>query len=144
MLRAVFDTVVFVRALINPNGLWGGLVFGHADRYRLVVSSPVLREIMEVLRRPELAAKSKSLAALEARRIIDLLARAEVVDIRPIPPVSRDPQDDKFLATAEAAGADYLVSEDQDLLVLGDYRSIRIVDAATFLGLLERGPEADS
>lgn len=75
MLRTVLDTVVFVRALINPRGLWGRLVFEHADRYRLVVSPPVLREIVEVLRRPELTAKSRRLAALEARRIIDLLAR---------------------------------------------------------------------
>lgn len=66
------------------------------------------------------------------------------MDIRPIAPVSRDPQDDKFLATAEAAGANYLVSEDKDLLVLGDYRGTRIVNAATFLGVLERGQEADS
>ena len=35
------------------------------------------------------------------------------------PQVSRDPKDDKFLATAVASEADYVVSEDRDLLDLG-------------------------
>ncbi|MGH2534243.1 MAG: putative toxin-antitoxin system toxin component, PIN family [Thermomicrobiales bacterium] len=52
------------------------------------------------------------------------------------PPISRDPNDDKFLATALAAHADFLVTEDNDLLVLGDYQGVRIVDARTFLSLL--------
>jgi predicted nucleic acid-binding protein len=51
--------------------------------------------------------------------------------------VSRDPKDDVFLATAKAGHATYLVTEDNDLLVLGSYEGTRIVDAATFLRLLE-------
>jgi predicted nucleic acid-binding protein len=35
-----------------------------------------------------------------------------------IPQVTRDPKDDKFLATATAGEAGYLVSEDPDLLDL--------------------------
>ena len=41
-------------------------------------------------------------------------------------------------ALALLAGAAYLVSEDQDLLVLGEYEGVRIVDAVTFLDLLKR------
>jgi len=46
-------------------------------------------------------------------------------------------KDDIFLVAAAAAHADYLVSEDNDLLVLGEYAGVRIVDAATFLAILE-------
>ena len=49
MLRVVFDTVIFVRALINPHGIWGRLIFQHADAYTLVISPPVVAEILEVL-----------------------------------------------------------------------------------------------
>ena len=49
----------------------------------------------------------------------------------------RDPKDDKFLATCLAAGADYLVSEDDDLLVLGEHAGTRILDAKAFLAILE-------
>ena len=56
-----------------------------------------------------------------------------------LPAMSRDAKDDKVLAVAQVAGADYLVSEDQDLLTLVEYEGTRIVDARTFLApLLDR------
>lgn len=137
MLRVVFDTVVFVRSLINPHGRWGRLVFAYSQDYQLVVSEPVVTEILEVLHRPELRAKFRSLENLDVGAVIELLGQAAVVDVQSIAPISRDPKDDKFLATAEAAGADYLVSEDDDLLVLKEYRGTKIIDAAAFLAVLE-------
>jgi hypothetical protein len=41
-----------VRALINPHGIWGRLVFQRATAYALIISPPV-EEILEVLHRPE-------------------------------------------------------------------------------------------
>ncbi len=134
--RVVFDTVIFVRSLINRSGLWGRLVFTHGERYRLVISEPIVVEILEVLRRPELTRKYRGVASANLETILGILASAEIVIVDEIPAVSRDPKDDKFLATAALAGADYLVSEDQDLLVLQEYNGVRIVDAATFLNLL--------
>lgn len=137
MPRVVFDTVVFVRCLINPRGIWGRLVFEYAKAYRLVVSEPVLVEILEVIRRPEISDKFRSSAGLNVREVLAILADAEVVDAGAIVRVSRDPEDDKFLATALAAGADYLVSEDGDLLDIGRYQGVTIINAAAFLHILE-------
>ena len=49
---------------------------------------------------------------------------------------SRDPTDDKFLAAAVEANADYLVTGDKDLLTLRTYRDVRIVTPAVFRRLL--------
>jgi len=135
--RVVFDTVIFVRSLINRSGLWGRLVFTHGKRYRLVTSEPIAVEILEVLHRPELTRKYRGAANANLQTILDILAHAEIVIVDEIPVVSRNPKDDKFLATAALAGAEYLVSEDQDLLMLQEYSGVRIVDAATFLDLLD-------
>ncbi len=137
MLRAVFDTVVFVRGLINPHSRWGRAVFMRSHQYRLFLSRPVIMEILDVLHRPELTAKFRSLTGMDLARVIDILGQAEIVEAPAIPAVSRDAKDDKFLATALAAGAEYLVTEDEDLLVIGEYEGVRIVDAATFLTILE-------
>jgi putative PIN family toxin of toxin-antitoxin system len=137
MPRAVFDTVVFVRALINPHGIWGRLIFQHTTAYALIISPPVVEEILEVLHRPELTRRFRSVAGLDLTRIVDILDRAEAVAIDDVPPVSRDPKDDKFLATAIAARADYIVTEDNDLLVLGAHQGIQIVTAGQFLAILE-------
>jgi uncharacterized protein len=137
MYSVVLDTVVFVRSLINPHGLWGQLVFQHASSYRLILSKPVAQEVLEVLHRPELTRKFRSLAHMDTHRVISLLAQAESVKVRTVPALSRDPKDNKFLATAAAGKADYLVSEDEDLLILKEYKGVQIIDAQSFLRVLE-------
>ena len=137
MLRVIFDTVIFVRALMNPYGAFGRLVFEHRDRYQLVVSEPVVRELIDVLHRPELTRKFRSLEGLNVAEVLRVIDEADSVPITDVPSISRDPKDDVFLATARLAGADYLVSEDNDLLVLGAYHGTEIVTAAAFLRVLD-------
>ncbi len=140
-MKVVFDTVVFVRSLINPYSRWGSAVFRHADYYTLFLSRPILEEILDVLRRPELTRKFRSLEQMDTARVIEILGQARVVEVAEMPRASRDPKDDKFLATARAAGAEYLLSEDQDLLVLGEYEGVKIVDTTAFLRVLEQGEQ---
>ena len=135
--RVVFDTVVFVRGLINPWSVWGRLLFRHAAGYRLMVSRLVVIELLEVLARPEITRKFRQVAGLDRDRVIAIVSQAESVELTSILPVSRDPNDDKFLATARAARADYLVSEDRDLLVLAEYQGTKIINAMQFMQILE-------
>lgn len=133
----VLDTVVFVRALINPFSAGGRLTFQYSDRYRLVVSKPLLQEVLEVLGRPEITKKFRSLQKMDIARILDVVSQAEAADVREIPSVSRDINDDMVLATAKAGHADYIVSQDKDLLDLGEYDGIQVVDYLKFIGVLE-------
>lgn len=141
MIRAVFDTVEFVRAVINPNGMWGRLVFEHGHKYELVVSAQIVREVLEVVQRPRIASRARGNRQVSVERLEQILCAATQVVVTDIQPVSRDPKDDVFLATARVAGADYLVSEDDDLLVLGTHGDVKIVTGAQFLGLLERAAD---
>jgi uncharacterized protein len=134
--KVVLDTVVLVRSLINPFGRWGELVFEHGDRYDLVLSEPIVRELLEVLHRPELVRKYRTLPERDMHAMLDVLSRAQLVEVTHIPRVSRDPKDDAFLATARAAGADYLATEDDDLLVLHAYEGTKIVSAVDLLAIL--------
>lgn len=137
MVKVVFDTVVFVRSLINPNSWWGKILFTYSNSYRLFVSKPVLQEIFEVLQRPEITSLFHTIEGLDKDKIIQIVSEAEVVEIRDVPKVSRDPKDNIFLATAKAANANYLVSADRDLLDLKDYEDIQIIGAEIFLKLLQ-------
>jgi uncharacterized protein len=137
MLRVVLDTVIFVRALINPTGRWGTILFDYADCYSLVVSPPLLAELLEVLARPRVRRKFTQLGGRWEERILELLAEQELVELASIPSVARDPNDDKFLATAVAGRATYVVSEDEDLLVLGEYQNVKIIDGLAFIHILE-------
>ncbi|HUG15779.1 MAG TPA: putative toxin-antitoxin system toxin component, PIN family [Thermomicrobiales bacterium] len=142
-MRVVFDTVVFVRGLINPFSVWGRLVFDCSADYLLIVSTPVLIEYLEVIQRPELTRKYRSVATRDPRAILDRLATAEVVQIADIPAVSRDPKDDPILATALAGSANFIVSEDRDLLDLDSHDGIPIVTARSFLNVIEAADRAE-
>jgi predicted nucleic acid-binding protein len=66
MIKAVFDTDVFLGALTNPHSRWNRLLDELTDGYELVLSSAIVREVLEVLHRPRLRAKFPTL--LEARK----------------------------------------------------------------------------
>ena len=136
MARVVLDTVVLVRGLINPHGVWGRLVFERAGDYRLVVSPPLLSEYLEVIARPELTRKFRSLPH-HLRDLLDLLAQAEIATFETLPPFDRDSHDAHVLATALHGAADYLISADNDLLDLGAYAGIPVLSAPAFLRILE-------
>ena len=52
--------------------------------------------------------------------------------------VKKDPEDNKFIACAIEGEADYIVSGDGHLLSLKHYKGIQIVDANSFLKVLEK------
>lgn len=136
VISVVLDTMIFVRALLNPLGLCGKILFQHKSSYSLYLSSPLAEEIREVIVRPELSKKFRRLTPAINAEFSRLLDTARLVQPPEIPPRSRDPKDDKVLALAQAADADYLVTDDQDLLVLQTHAGARIVAPAAFLHLL--------
>jgi uncharacterized protein len=72
----------------------------------------------------------------------DLLDIADVVQAPAPTPgaVPRDPDDDKIIACAVAAGAQYLVSRDRDLLSLASYAGVSIIAPEEFLHLVRAQP----
>jgi len=136
MIRVVFDTVIFVRCLINPYSYWGKLVFQYSDKYQMFVSQTTVAEILEVLHRPELTNKFKTLKNFDTATVIDILGKASSVEAFEISSASRDSKDDKFLAAALAADAQFLVTEDKDLLDLRQYQDTKIINAEAFIEIL--------
>lgn len=141
MLKAVFDTVIFVRALLDSHSFAGRLIFEHLEDYQLILSPEVIEEILEVLGRKEILERFhlRNINYPEAMaHLIKSMNRAEIIQIGKIHSISRDPKDDKFLATARMGECDYLVTEDEDLLVLKKYKGIKIINTATFLKILSK------
>ena len=135
MLRIVLDTNIFVRALLNRRSVWAQLVNMFGAEHILILSQPILAEVEAVLVRPELRRKYDPTRGWNKTDILAIARSAELVVPADIPATCRDPNDDKFLATALSGRADYLVSEDNDLLVLERFGQTRIVNASTFLNL---------
>lgn len=137
VIRVVLDTVVFVRALINPKSICGRLAFDLCNHYVLITSPAVLREVLEVINRVEMRLKSPNFVKVPFDQVLSYLARAEVVNPELRIKICRDPNDDKFIEAAVAGKARYLVTEDQDLLVLHQYKEVQMVNCSYFVGLIE-------
>jgi putative PIN family toxin of toxin-antitoxin system len=130
-LRCVFDTNVIVSA-----ALIGGYVprgaFDHAlDEGMILISAPVLLELAEVLSRPKL---NKYLTEEQRMRfLVALLKETALIEITETVTDCRDAKDNKFLELAVCGDADYIVSGDEDLIVLNPFRGIHVLTPREFL-----------
>jgi putative PIN family toxin of toxin-antitoxin system len=105
---------------------------------RLVVSEEILQETAGVLLRQGRIRQRYRYSDEDVIKYCQELARfATVVSDAPqIRVVPRDPDDDMIIASALAAGADYIVTRDKDLLSLRKHKDISIMTPEEFLQVL--------
>ena len=130
-MRAVVDTNVLLSAL-----LWQGTPHLLIEQFRAgaltLISSPsLLAELVEVMNRPKFQVILVRLGTDPEHMHRELCRLAEIIDPPPLPaPVSRDLSDDAVLALAAASQADLIITGDADLLELGSYAGIPIINPA--------------
>lgn len=136
--KAVLDTNVLVSGLMGGDGPPQQILDAWLHkRFTLVTSPYLVAELTHVLSYPKIADRIELGEAEIDAILAALLSQAEVVpgnlELRG---VTRDAKDDAVVACAVEASADYIVSGDQDLLVLGVYEGVRVITPAQFLALL--------
>lgn len=139
MVRAVLDANVFVSAAIRPEGPPGRIVeqFLRTDAFTLVLSDAIVDEAMQALAYPKVR-RCVRRGLDPALWMEDLVLLADFVsDIASVPAVSKDPDDDKYLAAAIAGRASFVVTGDPHLLTVGEHEGVRIVTPRAFLDFLE-------
>ena len=135
----IIDTNIFISALIaktkgNPKAIINAF---EEERFLLVVSPLLLKELEETVKGPEL---SQVISLSDAFNLIALIEiKAKIV--HPTPQkikLSRDPKDNIVLEAAFACHPKpaYIVSGDNDLLVLKKFHNIPIIPPAEFIKLL--------
>jgi putative PIN family toxin of toxin-antitoxin system len=120
---AVFDCVVLLQAAISKKGpAFACMELVRIGQVQIFLSSDALAEITDVLNRPKLRRKFKSLTPEVAANFLrDLSNHAEFLPEVPDTFVyPRDPDDEPYVNLAVTAGVRYLVTWDNDLLDLMD------------------------
>ena len=136
----VFDASTLVSAAIRQGSVPDRAIRHALRTGQVAMSAGVMAELLDVLYRPRLA---RFIDPGQRVELLDLLDRLGVM-VAPVTPVTdcRDEKDNKYLELALAAGADTIVSSDQDLLVLHPWRGVRILRPAAYLAATaERGEE---
>jgi putative PIN family toxin of toxin-antitoxin system len=132
MNRVVLDTNVIVSALLVPAGTQASvLLLALQGRVALYISSPVIDEYEEVLRRPRLKLQPRQIqeALAAIREVAHLVARTQTLSI------STHESDNRFLECAEAARADYLVTGNTRHFPQS-HKTTKIVTGRQFLDIL--------
>ena len=128
-MKVVFDSNILISALVFPGG------HGEAalrriveERDQLVISKPILDELLGVLAR-KFARDAEELA--HAAIFLSELG----ISVRPRRRlrVVKDDPDNRILECAVAARARAIVTGDKALLALGEYRNIRILSLREYL-----------
>ncbi len=133
MARAVLDTNVFVSALISGGKPRELLRKGIANELTIVTSKEILGELVSVLSRPVFDMNEDEIR----RIIIDIIQISEIITpTSKFIVVKEDPDDDIFLNVAYDGRADYIVSGDKHLLLLGEFKGAKIVSVKEMLNIL--------
>ncbi len=105
-------------------------------QFQLYFAQELLTECLNVLSRPKF---TQQVELMEIARTLKLIQdKCVFVELPPkIPSVCRDPTDDAYLACAKIAQCNFIVTGDADLLSLGTYENIQIIEPAQFLLILE-------
>jgi hypothetical protein len=139
MIRAVLDANVLVSAAINPTGTPARLVaLWRAERFAVVVSDALMRELYEVLHYPKILVRHGWTEA-QLRSFVGELAHYAIrtAGRLTLTVIADDPPDNRYLECAVEGEADFLVSGDQLLLNLGDYQGVQILTPRAFLDVLQ-------
>jgi putative PIN family toxin of toxin-antitoxin system len=103
--------------------------------YRIVYKPRLLDELDAVLSRPKFASRLTQHNNIVRRLLVeDYSELADVVTTLPIDAItSRDADDDEVLACAISGDCEIIVTGDDDLLVLNEYRGIRILRTSALI-----------
>jgi putative PIN family toxin of toxin-antitoxin system len=128
-VKAVFDTNILIAAFLTEGICAKLLIRARKREFDLILCDGILDEFKRVL------TKKFTTSPQETSEALIVLSEAALKihgPIELISPICRDSDDDLILACAIDAIADYVVTGDEDLLVLKNYKEISIVTPREF------------
>src|SRR3954452_23606716 len=140
--RLIIDTNTIVSAYLSP-GNFASLLLStwKEDRFQWIQTPQTFLELEIVLNREHFRTKY-GVRSDDVAELLETIAKG-VDMVIPLPPdrlpiLCRDPKDDIFLSAAFGGSCDYLVTGDQDLLVLKSRKELGNMEIVTVREFLER------
>ncbi len=133
--RVVLDTNILISSVLikfgNPRKIFEKFLNGE---FILIESEEMLAEIRDVLFRP----KFNYISLIEKENFIkNLLSLCNIVEPKQkIDIIKDDPDDNIILECALEGNADYIISGDEHLLGLKEFKGIKIISPKEFLNIL--------
>lgn len=140
MIRAVIDANVLVPGLIGSKTDPGRIVDAwNVGRFEVIASDHLIGEVARTLEKAYF--RDRYPLFLRQRTVSILRRQAVLVQITvQVHGIAAHEEDDLVLTTAVSGRANVLVTGDRQLLKLGTYEGVEILNPRAFLGLLQSDP----
>lgn len=133
--KYVIDTNVLVSALLFKKSPPFQVIQLIEERGIILYSENTILELNQVLHRQKF---DKYLTEEEREQfLIKFIQKSTKIKITETITICRDAKDNKFLELAVSGNADFIITGDQDLLVLHPFRDIEIITVSEFLTRFE-------
>ena len=134
-MKIVVDTNIFVSSFFwggNPRNIFERVINGFDE---LFITEEILIEIESVMNRSKFHTNSS-----EIKDYIKIIKKYSKIVVSNIvsKEISRDEDDNKILQCGIDGKVDFIVTGDNDLLVLYEYKNIKIVKPREYLDIVEK------
>jgi len=138
VIRAVLDANVYGSAAVRPEGPPGQIIdrFLRGGAFEVILSKAIVEEVLRALGYPKVRKYIRPGLDPELWFEDIVVLSHLVAGEHRVEGVSKDRDDDKYIAAAIEGRAVFVVAGDSDLLNLAEYVGIRIVSPRVFLNLL--------
>ena len=128
-MKAVLDTNIFISGIFWKGASNKVILNWKEGKFMLVTSLGTISELIKVLKDFKIKLPDEMI-----REWVDLIVRNSII-VEPkekIAIVKDDPKDNIFIETAVAGNVDYIISQDNHLLKLKEFRGIKIITPEEF------------
>ncbi|HOQ43637.1 MAG TPA: putative toxin-antitoxin system toxin component, PIN family [Smithellaceae bacterium] len=126
------DTNVLIAAFLTEGLCSGLMIRARKQAFSLVLCDEIINEFEGILRRKF---KIPPADISEISALVSEAATEIIHGLSSIPDVCRDSSDNTIIACAVDAQAGYIVTGDEDLLILKKYKDIEIINPRNFEAL---------
>lgn len=130
-LRIIIDTNIWISYLISDKlKVIDNLLIN--SKLRLLFSIELIEELKDTIQKPKLKRYFVGVNAFE-NMLMTFEPYIDLIDMKSEVDICRDKKDNFLLALAKDGAADYLITGDNDLLVLGSYKETQIISIVDFI-----------
>ena len=126
-MRIVFDTNIFIAAALKGEFAFKIITLADKELITLLTSQAILTELKQkLLSKFDKSEETVLFFIDKIRKIAHVIEEKEKISV-----IIRDPDDNKILECAVSGKADLIVSSDQDLISIKEFRGIAIIHPKT-------------
>lgn len=135
VIRVVLDTNTLISSILFKGELAGIVDLWKGGKIVPVVSRGTFDEFRTVLGYPKFRLTQSEMKPIIEEEVLPFFDVVEIVG--EVNRVCKDPDDDKFIACALSASAEFVVSGDKDLCDVVSYKKIKIIKPSDLLKMFD-------